>query len=411
VSDGPKLHKKNGWLEVALEEVCSKIQDGAHNSPKVQFNEGGVGRFLYITSKNIRNNFIDLSNISYVDQTFHDQIYPRCTPEIGDVLLTKDGANTGNVTLNTISEPFSLLSSVALIKTKPSILMPEFLKYYLQSPDGLSRLTGQMTGTAIKRIILRDLKAATIPLPPKGEQERIAAILDEAFEGITTAQANAVKNLQNASSLFNSAVSRSFGNQTNRKLVSIADIAVVFDGPHATPKTVSEGPVFLGISALQNGSVNLQETRHVTPQDFERWTRRVAPKANDFVFSYETKLGEAALIPEGLTCCLGRRMGLARLDKARVDSRYFLYLYRSASFQDFLNTKTIRGATVDRISIKDFPTFPVSLPSLSKQKEIVKGLDMLRLETDKLIASGKRKLAALDELKQSLLHQAFTGKL
>ncbi len=118
------------WRQVPLNDVCLKIQDGAHNSPKEQFSVGGPRRYMYVTSKNIRNNFIDLSNVSYVSQDFHDQIYPRCTPEVGDVLLTKDGANTGNVTLNTIAEPFSLLSSVALIKTDPTVLMPEFLSYY-----------------------------------------------------------------------------------------------------------------------------------------------------------------------------------------------------------------------------------------------------------------------------------------
>ena len=91
-----------GWVVKPLGEVCHKIQDGAHNSPKKQFSEGGQGRFLYITSKNIRNNYMDLSNVSYVEQDFHDEIYPRCQPRLGDVLLTKDGANTGNVTLNTI---------------------------------------------------------------------------------------------------------------------------------------------------------------------------------------------------------------------------------------------------------------------------------------------------------------------
>jgi len=95
---------------------------------------------MYVTSKNIRNDRIDLSNISYVDRSFHDEIYSRCTPKIGDVLLTKDGASTGNVTLNTISEPFSLLSSVCLIRPKAEVLSPAFLKYYIQSPAGLDQI-------------------------------------------------------------------------------------------------------------------------------------------------------------------------------------------------------------------------------------------------------------------------------
>lgn len=122
---------KNGWSTGKLDDVCKTIQDGAHESPQKQFDAPAEGRFLYITSKNIRTNYIDLDNVSYVERDFHDRIYPRCQPRVGDVLLTKDGANTGNVTLNTIDEPFSLLSSVCLIKTNPTALKPAFLCYYL----------------------------------------------------------------------------------------------------------------------------------------------------------------------------------------------------------------------------------------------------------------------------------------
>jgi type I restriction enzyme S subunit len=195
---------KKGWQIKTLGDVCVTVQDGAHESPKLQFDSPGNGRFLYITSKNIRNNYLDLENVTYVDEEFHNRIYPRCRPGVGDVLLTKDGANTGNVTLNTLDEPFSLLSSVCLIKTAPDFLLPSFLSYFIQSPDGLKSITGQMTGAAIKRIILRDIKLAKIPIPPLPEQQRIVALLDEAFAGLATAKANAEQNLQNARAIFES---------------------------------------------------------------------------------------------------------------------------------------------------------------------------------------------------------------
>ena len=155
----------------------------------------------------------------------------------------------------------------------------------------------------------------------------------------------------------------------------LREVATVFDGPHATPKTVDSGPIFLGISALEDGVVNLGETRHVTAEDFERWTRRVVPQADDVVFSYETRLGQAAIIPEGLECCLGRRMGLVRFLNGTVVPRFFLYQYISPQFREFLNSRTVRGATVDRISIKEFPSFPTVVPPLPEQQRIVGILD------------------------------------
>lgn len=85
-----------------------------------------------------------------------------------------------------------------------------------------------------------------------------------------------------------------------------------FDGPHATPPKTRDGPVLLGISNLASGRLDLRQTEHLSDDDYVRWTRRVTPRPNDIVFSYETRLGEAALIPKGLRACLGRRMGLLR---------------------------------------------------------------------------------------------------
>jgi len=164
-----------GWLEKPFDEVCHKITDGTHHSPKKQFAERAPGTFPYITSKNIRNNLMDLSSVAYIERTFHDEVYARCQPSLGDILLTKDGANTGNVTLNTLDEPFSLLSSVCLIKTNPTVLRSAFLCFYLQSTSGLSSIVGQMTGAAIKRIVLKDIRKAVIPFPPLKEQDSIVA--------------------------------------------------------------------------------------------------------------------------------------------------------------------------------------------------------------------------------------------
>ena len=185
--------------------------------------------------------------------------------------------------------------------------------------------------------------------------------------------------------------------------VSIGDVGKVFDGPHATPKTVDEGPVFLGIDALQSGRLVLGKTRHVTQKDFEKWTKRVTPRAGDIVFSYETRLGEAAIIPEGLTCCLGRRMGLVRVDQERIIPEFFLYQYISPAYQRFLKSRTIHGATVDRLALKEFPDFPLSLPPISVQRSI---LDVLASLDDK-IELNRRMNETLEEMARALFRDWF----
>ena len=169
------------WELAKLSEVCTKISDGTHHSPEVQHSEPGKGRFKYITSKNIRPWGLDLGDIAYVDEKVHREIYSRCQPELGDVLLTKDGANTGNVAINTLDEEFSLLSSVALLKPMRDVLESRFLRYYIESPVGSKRLLGEMTGTAIRRIILIKIKDTEIPVAPIAEQRRIVAEIEKQF--------------------------------------------------------------------------------------------------------------------------------------------------------------------------------------------------------------------------------------
>lgn len=199
-----------GWKWVKLGEVCIKIQDGSHFSPKIQYNQNGEGRYLYITSKNIRNNYIDLSSITYVDKEFHNSIFPRCNPEYGDVLLTKDGVNTGNVTINTLREEFSLLSSVCLIKSNKEKLISHFLKYYLQSPQGFKEVTGAMTGTAIKRIILKRIKGSEIILPPLTHQIQIVEEIEKRFSEADNLEKAIDESLAKAETLRQSILKRAF---------------------------------------------------------------------------------------------------------------------------------------------------------------------------------------------------------
>lgn len=105
----------------------------------------------------------------------------------------------------------------------------------------------------------------------------------------------------------------------------------IYDGPHATPKESSDGPIFLGIKNItDDGRLDFSEIRHVSEEEFPKWTRRVTPQANDVVFTYEATLHRYALIPENFRGCLGRRVALVRPDPNQVDSHYLLYFFLSA---------------------------------------------------------------------------------
>lgn len=178
----------------------------------------------------------------------------------------------------------------------------------------------------------------------------------------------------------------------------------IFDGPHATPKESNDGPIFLGIKNItKDGRLDFSEIRHVSEDEYPRWTRRVTPQAGDVVFTYEATLHRYAVIPDGFRGCLGRRVALVRPDPKHVDSRYLLYFFLSDGWRQVVETSVITGATVDRIPLEKFPGFPAVLPRLQVQQRIA---DILSAYDD-LIENNRRRMALLEEAAQQLYREWF----
>ena len=171
----PPFEIPKSWQWVNITEVTSKITDGTHHSPENK----PIGDFLYITAKNIKYDGIKKDSATYVNSNVHTEIYSRCNPEYGDILYIKDGATAGVVAINDLKVPFSLLSSVALIK--PLGILNRYLYYFLRSDFSNSSIKKSMKGVGITRITLRQIEEWNIPVPPYAEQERIVKILDNYF--------------------------------------------------------------------------------------------------------------------------------------------------------------------------------------------------------------------------------------
>jgi len=163
-----------GWEWARLGKALKKITDGKHHSPP----NSEQGEYLYISAKNIKPEGLLLSNVTYVTKEIHKEIYSRCDPEYGDILYIKDGATTGIVTINNLNEPFSMLSSVALLKV-PEGILNTYLLLSLTSSYFYELMRAGMTGVAITRVTLTKMNDAIIPLPPLAEQHRIVTKVDE----------------------------------------------------------------------------------------------------------------------------------------------------------------------------------------------------------------------------------------
>ena len=191
--------------------------------------------------------------------------------------------------------------------------------------------------------------------------------------------------------------------------VRLRDISLgIYDGPHATPPPCEiSDKYYLGIPHVTpKGLIDLSSPRYISDEDFPKWTRRVTPQAGDLIFSYEATLNLYAIIPKGLTCCLGRRMGLIRIDPNQVDGRYLYYYFFSDEWRNLIASKTIIGATVDRLPILTFPDFEVSLPPLPIQRRIASVLGAY----DDLIENNRRRIALLEKMARELYRERFVRR-
>lgn len=150
--------------------------------------------------------------------------------------------------------------------------------------------------------------------------------------------------------------------------IILRDVCDVIDGPHATPTKTELGPVYLGIDAItDDGRLNEAEFAHLSVEDYKKWTRRVTPMEGDIVFSYEATLGRYALIPKDFYGCLGRRLAVVRNRSDAINIRWLYYYFRSPEWTAFIERNTIKGSTVNRISVEDFPSY--SIPFVEREQQ------------------------------------------
>lgn len=166
----------NNWVWTRLENISEKITDGAHKTP-TYVKEG----IPFISVKDIRNNEIFFDDTKFISLEEHKELYKRCNPERGDVLVTKSGT-IGRTAVVKDDFEFSLFVSVALIKNIKNVINSNFLSYAMQDFINKIDVSRDIKGGVIKNYHISDMKKQLVPLPPLEEQKEIVRILDKVFE-------------------------------------------------------------------------------------------------------------------------------------------------------------------------------------------------------------------------------------
>lgn len=291
----------------------------------------------------------------------------------------------------------------------------DYFYHLLSSPLVQDQFKHLASGSIVKNISGDLVKKTKLPIPSISEQHRIVAILDEAFDGIATAKANAEKNLKKAHALFESHLQAVFSQRVecwvanNKSLSELCELIV--DCEHKTAPTQDEGIPSIRTPNIGKGKLLLDGVYRVSDETYKEWTRRAEPQSGDLILAREAPAGNIAVIPENLKVCLGQRTVLIRPDYSVFKSEFLALFLLQPGMQQKLLAHS-RGATVQHVNMKDIRALHIeSIPPISKQMEIVSVVSNMTEESERLAAIYQQKLAALDELKKSLLHQAFSGQL
>jgi type I restriction enzyme S subunit len=278
-----------------------------------------------------------------------------------------------------------------------------FLEYALARTD----ISGYLTGSAQPKLSKSALESICLDLPSSDERRAIAEVLGALDDKVAANASISQSAFELADVLVRDVIGSTDVRTSELIRTKFGALGELFDGPHATPTRCAEGPYFLNISSLKSGRLDLTESDHVSESDFSKWTRRVTPEEGDLLFSYETRLGEAALLPHGVRGCLGRRMALLRPDRQRVTPEFLLHFYLSPSFQRTIAERTVHGATVPRIGLATMGDWDVEMPAFEQQEVVADTLRELHAATDQ----ADRESARLATVRDELLPLLMSGKV
>lgn len=403
------------WPTVALEELTEPERSITYGvvKPGNHDDEDGV---LFVRGGDIRDGRIAVEDLRTISKHISER-YRRTLLHGGELLVSLVG-NPGAVAMVPTSlGGANIARQTGLVALRDGV-NHKFVEFFLRSPQGQAAMGLYVKGAVQQVINLGDLKRVDIPIPPLPTQQRIASTLS-AYDDLIENNTRRIAILEEMTRRLYEKWFVDFRFPGYKKVEFDGELPTgwrraeiqetylgLFDGPHATPAPSSFGPIFLGIKNInEGGGLDLSTVRHIAEADYPRWTKRVVPEQGDIVFTYEATLNRYALLPHGLRCCLGRRMALIR---PKPKFKHFLYLhFFSDDWRQVVAARTLSGATVDRIPLTAFPTFPITLPP----EAVVATFDNLTGPIFDLVERLRKKNANLRTQRDLLLPKLVSGDI
>lgn len=401
---------KESWKSVVLAEICDVKHGFAFDGADFS-NEVPEGNPLVVTP----GNFTEDGNLIFSEKNskrFLGREPAGFRFDVGELL----------VVMTDLSSKMKILGKPAFVESEGLlhnqrigrvVFMKDgvdrrYVYYFMMSEEYLKNIRRTATGTMVKHTAPKRILGSRLMLPPLAEQQRIVSILDEAFAGIATAKATAEKNLKNARELFESHLQSVFTQRgeewVERRFADVCEISSVLVDPRKKEYA----------DMLHVGGANIaSKTGELIELQSAREEGLISGK---FVFEASAVL-YSKIRPYLMKVARPEFRGLCSADiyplspnPRQINRDYLFHLLLSPEFTDYANAGSAR-AGMPKVNRDHLFAFKLFLPPMDKQIEKAAELDRLLVETQRLACIYQKKIEALESLKKSLLHQAFSASL
>ena len=202
---GDPVKNEKGWDKVSLGEICHKITDGTHKTPK--YLENGV---VFLSAKNVKDFKLNCSDPKFISKEEHKVLSNRCNVEKLDIVITKSGS-LGMAAMVEFDFEFSIFESLALVKYKREFIIGLFLLYFLNTKSTQRQYNDITKGVGVKHLHLTDIRKLSIISPPIQLQNKFA----ERVSVIEVQKQQAQLELAKSEELFQSLLQRAFKGELN----------------------------------------------------------------------------------------------------------------------------------------------------------------------------------------------------
>lgn len=423
------------WKWVTLGSILLKLTDGTHKTPK--YSEQGI---KFVSVKDMSSGVLSLDNTKFITEEEHKELYNRCDPQKGDMLLSKVGT-TGVPAIIDTDEQFSLFVSVALLKYNHEYINEKYLYYLLLSPLVQKQASENTRGVGNKNWVLDAIGKTLITLPPYKEQRRIVAKIEELLPFVDRYAASYEKLEQfNAKfpedmkkSILQYAIQGKLVEQRpeegtaeelyqqiqkekqklikegkikkEKPLAEITEDEIPFDIPdswkwcrlqdictliadvdHNMPKAVpaSVGKLFLSAKdLLDDGTINYTDNvKYISNEDFERLSKKAKPTVKDIIYSrIGAALGKARVVESDVEFIVSYSCCVIR---TLIDEKYLRYYLESPLILRH-SVLARQSIGVPDLGMGEIKQYIVALPPIEEQKRIVAKITEILPYCDRLV--------------------------